>query len=103
MFNPYLSPCQDVSRQFDLGEVALANGFEQPVIANMRLLVSTRGNGVAASSPGAAGSRGTIVSTVTVRGVLEIKHTHNRSSVIKSLKGDTLAGQKKKKVKNTAT
>lgn len=28
MFNPHLSSCQDVSRQFDLGEVALADGFE---------------------------------------------------------------------------
>lgn len=71
----HLSSRQDVSRQFDLGEVALADSFKQPVVANMRLLVGTRSDRVAASSPGATGSRGTIVPPVTVRGVLEIHHT----------------------------
>lgn len=82
MFKPHLSSCQDVARKFDLGEVALADGFEQPVVANMRLLVGARGDGVAASDPRAAGSGGAVVPPVSVRGVLEIQPRQQHSSVI---------------------
>lgn len=34
----YLSACEHVSCQFDLGKVALADGFEQPVVAYVGLL-----------------------------------------------------------------
>lgn len=37
-------PCQ-----FDLGKVALADGFEQPVVSNVRLLIRTQGDGVTTS------------------------------------------------------
>lgn len=81
MFKAHLSTRQDVSCQFDLGKVALADGFEKPVVADMRLLVGAGGDGVAASSPGAAGSCGTIVPPVGVRGVLEIQPRQNHSLV----------------------
>lgn len=35
----HLFPCEDMSCQFDLGEVAFADGFEQPVVADVRLVV----------------------------------------------------------------
>lgn len=35
----HLFPCEDVSCQFDLGEVAFADGFEQPVVADVWLVV----------------------------------------------------------------
>lgn len=35
----YLLACQDVAGQLDLGEVSLANGLEQAVVADVRLLV----------------------------------------------------------------
>lgn len=37
-FNCHLSACEHVSGQFDLGKVALADGFEQPVVAYVGLL-----------------------------------------------------------------
>ncbi|GAA6074010.1 uncharacterized [Tachysurus ichikawai] len=91
MFKAHLSTCQDVPRQFDLGKIALADGFEQPVVADMWLLVGARGDGVAASCPGAAGSCGTIVSPISVRGVLETK----------SQLTDTVHESPKKKSHNT--
>lgn len=45
----HLSAREDVARQLDLGEVALSDGLEQPVVADVRLLVGARGNGVPAA------------------------------------------------------
>lgn len=48
-FDGNLSAREDVARQLDLGEVALSDGLEQPVVADVRLLVGARGNGVPAA------------------------------------------------------
>lgn len=66
----HLSAREDVTRQLDLGKVALSDGFEQPVVANVRLLVGARGNGVPAAGAGADGPRGDLVAPIGVRGVL---------------------------------
>lgn len=68
---PTLDPCcplshllarQDVAGQLDLGEVSLANGLQQTVVANVRLLVGAGGDGVPApSSQRAAGLAGGLV------------------------------------------
>lgn len=41
----HLSAREDVSGQFDLGKVALPDGFKQPVVANMGLLRLIRAAG----------------------------------------------------------
>lgn len=46
---PYLPACQDVAGQLDLGEVSLADGLEQAVVADVRLLIWAGGDGVPAS------------------------------------------------------
>lgn len=48
MVYPHLFPCEDMTSQFDLGKVALANGFQQPVVANVWLLVWRRGDRIPA-------------------------------------------------------
>lgn len=47
---------QDVAGQLDFGKVSLADGFEQSVIADVRLLVGAGSNGVPA--PGAQRAAG---------------------------------------------
>ncbi len=53
----YLFSGEDVSCQFDLGEVAFANGFKQPIVTNVWLVIwCGRGDGVPTSRhAGAAG------------------------------------------------
>lgn len=46
---PYLPARQDVAGQLDLGEVSLADGLEQAVVADVRLLIWAGGDGVPAS------------------------------------------------------
>lgn len=53
----HLFPCEDVSCQFDLGEVAFADGFQQPVVADVRLVVR-RGRGDRVPTPRHAGAAG---------------------------------------------
>lgn len=58
----HLPARQDVAGQLDLGKVSLADGLEQTVVADVRLLVGTGGDGVPA--PGtqrAAGLAGGLV------------------------------------------
>ena len=43
----HLSAGQCVSGQFDFGEVALADSFQQAVVANVRLFVGDGGHGAA--------------------------------------------------------
>lgn len=61
----YLSARQDVAGQLDLGKVALADGLEQAVVADVRLLVGAGGDGVpAAGAQRAAGlARGLVHAT----------------------------------------
>lgn len=47
---------QDVASQLDLGKVSLADGLEQTVVADVRLLVGARGDGIPA--PGAQRATG---------------------------------------------
>ena len=44
----HLSSCEDVPRELDLGEVPLADGLEEPVVADVGVLLSG-GQGVSAS------------------------------------------------------
>lgn len=53
----HLFPGEDVSGQFDLGEVAFADGFQQPVVADVRLVVR-RGRGDRVPTPWHAGPAG---------------------------------------------
>lgn len=53
----HLLPREDVSCQFDLGEVAFANGFQQPVVADVRLVLR-RGRGDRVPTPRHAGAAG---------------------------------------------
>lgn len=53
----HLFPCEDMSCQFDLGEVAFADGFQQPVVADVRLVVR-RGRGDRVPTPRHAGAAG---------------------------------------------
>lgn len=48
---------EDVSCQFDLGEVAFADGLQQPVVADVRLVVR-RGRGDRVPTPWHAGAAG---------------------------------------------
>ena len=51
----HLSAGEDVAGQFDFGEVALADGLEEPVVADVRLIVRAGSHGVpAACAEGAA-------------------------------------------------
>lgn len=63
LFPPsHLLACQDVAGQLDLGKVSLANGLEQTVVANVRLLIRAGGDGIPApSTQGAAGLAGGLV------------------------------------------
>lgn len=63
----HLSAGEDVSGQFDLGEVALPDGFEQPVVADVRLLLLL---GAAGSHAGPARARADLLTAITVRRVL---------------------------------
>lgn len=49
--NPHLFASEDVLGQFDLGEVAFADGFQEPVAADVGLLVCC-GVGHVAAPPG---------------------------------------------------
>lgn len=40
MAGPHLLPSEHMPRQLDLGEVALADRLQQPVLADVRLLIS---------------------------------------------------------------
>lgn len=52
----HLPSCEDVPGQLDFGEVALADGPQQAVVAHVRLLLGAGGDGVpAAGAQGAAG------------------------------------------------
>lgn len=53
----HLFPGEDVSCQFDLGEVAFADGFQQPVVTDVRLVVG-RGRGDRVPTPWHAGAAG---------------------------------------------
>lgn len=57
--------------QFDLGEVALADGFEQPVVADVGLL---RLLGAAGSHAGPGRARADFLTPITVRRVLWKRH-----------------------------
>lgn len=63
MWWSHLSAGEDVAGKFDLGEVALADGLEQPVVADVRLLV---GDGVATAGARAAGARSDLVASIGV-------------------------------------
>lgn len=52
----HLFACQDVAGQLDLGKVPLADGLEQTVVTDVRLLVGAGGDGVPA--PGAQRAAG---------------------------------------------
>lgn len=71
----HLPACQDVARQLDFGKVSLADGLEQTVVADVRLLVWAGGDGVPA--PGtqrAAGlARGLVCAAGTERHMLQDK------------------------------
>lgn len=45
----HLSAGQYVSCQFDFGKVALADGFEEPVVSDVWFLIRTQGDGVTTS------------------------------------------------------
>ena len=47
----HLTAGQDVSGQLDLGEVALPDGLQKPVVPDVRQLVRTRGDGVPTPRP----------------------------------------------------
>lgn len=52
----HLPACEDVPGQLDFGEVALADGPQQAVVAHMGLLFGAGGDGIpAAGAQGAAG------------------------------------------------
>ena len=58
----HLLACQDVAGQLDLGKVSLADGLEQAVVADVRLLVGAGGDGDPAPGPQrAAGLAGGLV------------------------------------------
>lgn len=58
----HLPARQDVAGQLDLGEVSLADGLEQTVVADVRQLVRAGGDGVpAAGAQRAAGQAGALV------------------------------------------
>lgn len=63
----HLSARQDVSGQFDLGEVAFADGLEQPVVPHVGLLRFLRAAGAHA---GAARPRADLLAPIAVRRVL---------------------------------
>lgn len=65
--DPHLSARQDVSSQLDLGEVALPNGFEEPVVADVRLL---RLLGASGPDAGPGRARARLLAAVAVRRVL---------------------------------
>lgn len=60
----HLSAGKDVSGQFHFGKVALADGFEQPVVADVRLL------GAAGSNAGPSRARADLLTPITVWSVL---------------------------------
>lgn len=63
----HLSAGQNVSGQFDLGEVALPDGFEQPVVADVGLLLLLRAAG---SHAGPGRARADLLTSIAVRRVL---------------------------------
>lgn len=63
----HLSAREDVSGQFDLGEVALPDGFEQPVVADVRLLWLL---GAAGTHAGPGRARADLLTAIAVRRVL---------------------------------
>lgn len=63
----HLSARQDVSGQFDLGEVALANGLKQPVVPHVWLLRFLRAAGAHA---GTARPRADLLAPIAMRRVL---------------------------------
>jgi len=72
---PHLSAGGDVPGQFDFGEVALADCFEEPVVADMRLL---RLIGAAGSHASPARARAELRAAVTVRRMLQREHVVRR-------------------------
>lgn len=60
-----------MSGQLDLGEVALSDGFEQPVVADVGLL---RLLGAAGSHAGPDRARADLLTPITVRRVLQKRH-----------------------------
>ncbi len=67
----HLSSCENVSSQFDLGKVALADGFEEPVVADMWLLIGTGCDGVSAAGPWPPGTGRHFIPPIRVWCVLE--------------------------------
>lgn len=67
----HLSAREDVSGQFDLGEVALPDGFQQPVVADVGLL---RLLGAAGSHAGPGRARADLLTSIAVRRVLRGRH-----------------------------
>lgn len=64
----HLSACEDVPSQLDLGKVALSDGFEQSVVAHVRLL---RLLGASGSHAGPGRARADLLTAIRVRCVLQ--------------------------------
>lgn len=88
----HLSAREDVACQLDLGEVSLADGLEQPIVADVRLLVGTRGDRVPAAGARAPGSRGHLIAPISVRGVLWTEDKSLRGHLKLRVKGHRLEG-----------
>lgn len=71
LLTAHLSASEDVTTQFDLGKVAFSNGFQEPVIPNMRILVFRAWTAwITVSDTRPYRPRGPLHTTVTIRGVL---------------------------------
>lgn len=75
----HLSAGEDVPGQFDLGEVALADGLEQSVVADVGLLRLLRAAG---SHAGPGRARADLLTPITVRRVLWKRHYFRRELVV---------------------
>lgn len=66
-------------RQFNLGKVAFADGFEQSVVSDVRLFVRTQGDGVATSgAERAARPAGTLLRAAGRQGGMLQRHGETR-------------------------
>lgn len=69
----YLSACENVSSQLDLGKVALSDGLEESIVAHVRLLRLLRTPG---SDAGPGRARADLLTTISVRRVLQERTKH---------------------------
>lgn len=79
----YLSAGEHVSGQFDLGKVALANGFEQPVVAYVGLLRLLGAAGRTHARP--AWACADLLTAIAVRGVLWKRHNVRQALAVEWL------------------